>query len=302
MRTVRNLLLLLAVGIHAAAYFGGAQDQPAKLKALIIDGQNNHAWQQTTPVLKAILEEGGRFAVDVATSPPGEDLTGFAPEFASYDVVVSNYNGALWSEPTRKAFVEYVSGGGGFVSVHAANNSFPQWPEYNAMIGLGGWGGRNEESGPYLRWRDGKAVKVADAGRGGSHGPRHEFLVEIRNPDHPAVSGLPSRWMHAEDELYDRLRGPAEEITILGTAYSSPEKSGTGENEPMLMAVRYGDGRVFHTTLGHDVKAMSGAGFQESLRRGTEWAAVGKVTFPDAAAGDLPEDRVVYREVPVASP
>jgi type 1 glutamine amidotransferase len=64
----------------------------------------------------------------------------------------------------------------------------------------------------------------------------------------------------------------------------------------MLMALDYGEGRVFHTTLGHDVKAMSGAGFQETLKRGTEWAATGKVTFPAVGADILPEDRVVYRD------
>ena len=40
------------------------------LKALIVDGQNNHNWQATTPILKAALESSGRFTVDVATSPP----------------------------------------------------------------------------------------------------------------------------------------------------------------------------------------------------------------------------------------
>ena len=41
------------------------------IRALIVDGQNNHAWQETTPVLKKLLEETGLFQVDVATSPPG---------------------------------------------------------------------------------------------------------------------------------------------------------------------------------------------------------------------------------------
>ncbi|MGH9592735.1 MAG: ThuA domain-containing protein, partial [Bryobacteraceae bacterium] len=113
------------------------------LKALIVDGQNNHEWQKTTPVLKRILEESGRFQVDVATSPPkGADMSGFHPNFAAYSVVVSNYNGEDWPEDTKKAFESYVRGGGGFVVYHAANNSFPDWKEYNEMIGVGVWGGR----------------------------------------------------------------------------------------------------------------------------------------------------------------
>ena len=60
------------------------QSQP-KLKVLIVDGQNNHAWQRTTPILKAALESAGLFAVDVATSPAhGQSLAGFKPDFDQY--------------------------------------------------------------------------------------------------------------------------------------------------------------------------------------------------------------------------
>src|SRR5262249_42875258 len=133
-----------------------ATTQAAPMKALIIDGQNNHDWKSTTPVLKKILEDTGLFTVDVATSPPkGGDMSSFRPEFDGYRVIVSNYNGEPWSKETQDAFVKYVRSGGGFVCVHAADNSFPSWPEYNEMIGIGGWEGRNEKSGPYLRLRDG---------------------------------------------------------------------------------------------------------------------------------------------------
>ena len=153
-----------------------------KIAALIVDGQNNHDWRKTTPVLKAALESCGLFTVDVATSGP--KIEDFKPDFAKYGVVVSNYNGADWSAETKKAFEDYVSGGGGFVSVHAADNSFPSWKEYNKMIGVGGWGGRNDSSGPMLRWRDGKAEKDAKGGHG-THGAFFSFVVETRDPDHP---------------------------------------------------------------------------------------------------------------------
>ncbi|MBM3876491.1 MAG: ThuA domain-containing protein, partial [Verrucomicrobia bacterium] len=147
---------LSALVVSAVA---AATSHAAPLKALIIDGQNNHDWKSTTPVIRRILETTGRFTVEVATSPAkGGDMAGFKPRFAGNDVLVSNYNGEPWSEETQKAFVAYVRGGGGFVTVHAANNSFPEWPEYNTMIGVGGWGGRTEKSGPYIRLRDGKFV------------------------------------------------------------------------------------------------------------------------------------------------
>ncbi len=269
------------VGTHAAA-----------LKALIIDGQNNHDWKSSTPHLKSILEETGLFVVDVATTTTnGTDLTGFKPEFGKYRVIVSNYNGEPWSKETREAFVNYVRSGGGFVSVHAANNSFPEWKEYNEMIGVGGWGGRTEKSGAWLYW-DEKINRDLTPGPGGSHGKQHEFLMETREPTHPIMAGLPAKWMHAKDELYDRLRGPAENLTVLATAFSDKATGGTGRHEPLLFAISYGQGRVFHTALGHnngkDLTAQKCVGFITTLQRGTEWAATGKVAqkvpvdFPSA--------------------
>ena len=259
----------LLVGLLVSTFCGTSMAED-KLKALIVDGQNNHNWKGTTPVLKKILENSGRFTVDVATSPGGNDLSGFRPVFADYQVVVSNYNGAAWSKETQAAFVDYMQGGGGFVPVHAANNSFPDWPEYNELIGVGGWGGRNEKSGPYLRIRDGKVVRDETPGQGGSHGRQHDFLIVIRNPDHPITKGLPHEWMHARDELYDRLRGPAKNLSLLATAYSDKSTGGTGEDEPMLLALEFGKGRVFHTTLGHDLHSMQCVGFQFTLQRGAE--------------------------------
>jgi len=263
----------------SAAFALAFSAHAAPLKVLLVDGQNNHDWKTTSPVLKQILEENGLATVDIATSPAkGGDLSGFAPNFAAYQVVVSNYNGELWSPGTQEGFEKYVSGGGGFVSVHAANNSFPEWKAYNEMIGLGGWGGRTEKSGPYLRFREGKWIADPTAGRGGSHGKQHEFVVTNDAASHPIMAGLPAKWMHGKDELYDRLRGPAQNVTVLASAFADPALGGSGEQEPLLFALSYGQGRVFHTALGHALDAIKDVGFAVTLQRGTEWAATGKVT------------------------
>ncbi len=268
---------LLACGL--SFLLAAAVSAEEKLKALIVDGQNNHNWMATTPLLKKHLEASGLFTVDVATSPAnGQDMSGFRPDFSKYDVVVSNYNGAAWPKETQEALAKFVRDGKGLVVVHAADNSFPDWKEYNQMIGVGGWGGRNEKSGPYVRFREGQLVRDTSPGGGGSHGAQHPFLVVTRDSKHPIMAGLPSSWLHASDELYDRLRGPAENMTVLATAYADKGQGGSGEHEPMLMAIDYGKGRVFHTTLGHSPEAMQCVGFIVTLERGAEWAATGKVT------------------------
>ena len=268
-------LLLFALCLLGSS----AVTRAAALKVLIVDGQNNHDWRSTTPVLKKILEETGLFEVDVATSPKqGGGIATFKPDFKAYRVIVSNYNGEPWSPETKAAFVDYIKAGGGLVSVHAADNSFPEWKEYNEMIGVGGWGDRNEKSGPYLRLRSREWVKDPSPGRGGSHGAQHPFVLDTRAPAHPIMAGLPAQWMHAQDELYDRLRGPAEGVTVLASALSTKETNGSGENEPLLMTLNYGAGRVFHTALGHGMEAVKCVGFAVTLQRGTEWAATGQVT------------------------
>ena len=238
------------------------------------------------------LEATGRFVIERAIVTKSR-VADFSPDFTKYDVILSNYNGASWPEKTKAAFVQYIKEGGNLVVVHAADNSFPNWKEYNQMIGLGGWGGRNEKHGPYVYWKDGKVVRDESKGRGGSHGRPLEYKVIVREADHPITQGLPTEFLQAKEELYDRLRGPAENMKILATALA---KGGSERHEPVLMTITYGKGRIFHTVMGHDHKSMEGVAFQETLIRGTEWAATGKVTFPPVKAEILPADRAASRD------
>jgi type 1 glutamine amidotransferase len=253
------------------------------IRVMLLDGESAgsyHKWQLTTPVLQKELEETGLFKVDVVTAPPaGGDFSSFKPEFSKYAVVVWNYDAPddRWSAELKTSFEEYVRGGGGFVSVHASDNAFRNWPAFNEMIGVGGWRARNEKDGPYWYMKDGKLVSDPAPGAAGSHGQRTPFQITVR-ADHPITNGLPKVWMHQGDELYAKLRGPGKNMTVLATAYSDRANSGTGHDEPMLMALNFGRGRVFHTTLGHDVNALSSVDFVVTFQRGTEWAATGKVT------------------------
>jgi len=302
-----------------------------KLRALIVDGQNNHyIWPKTTQIMKSYLEQTNLFDVDVyrtdtiwlgvkynKTRPgtlekyiyefpldsstnmiSGEPVktSNFNIDFNKYDLIVSNLGAmaADWPDNTRRKFEKYMNEGGGLVVVHAANNAWGNWDEYNKMIGLGAWGGRDSISGPYVFYNKNSEIQIDySEGIAGSHGLEHEFMISSREQEHPIMKGLPLNWLHAKDELYDRMRGPFENATILATAYSDieknsppwePETKGTGWNVPMLIAINYGNGRIFHTTLGHFDYSMECVGFMTTFQRGSEWVATGKVTQ------DIPDD------------
>ncbi len=268
------------------------------IRVLILSGQNNHDWRTTTPFLRKLLLNTGRFDVRV-----NEEPTGMTSEtLAIYDVVVLDYNGPRWGITAENALADFVRSGKGLVGVHGANWAFsglvvladhhiptgimePPWPEYKKMIG-GVWSDRYPVSG---------------------HAPRHKFLVKIVDPGHPVTKGLPPTF-EADDELYHNMH-MASGVHVLATAYDDPnnkpaapaasrppitfnghtvqwphlDMNPTGKDEPLLWTVHYGKGRTFYTTLGHDVKAQTMPGFSTTFVRGVEWAATGTVRKPKPA-------------------
>jgi hypothetical protein len=322
---MKNYWILLILIIASSCNGGKTHEvQNSKLRALILDGQNNHyIWPKTTMMMKNYLEQTGLFEVDInrtdtlwlgikynqdramplggyikefpsdstarVISADHVKTSNFSIDFSKYDLIVSNL-GALtpnWPDKTKRNFENYMNEGGGLVVVHAANNAWGDWDEFNNMIGLGAWGDRDSISGPYAYYNDDGNIEVNPSeGIGGSHGQEQEFVITTRAPEHPIMKDLPLEWLHTQDELYDRMRGPFENATILATAYSDVEKNeqpweprlkGSGWNVPMLMAINYGQGRIFHSTLGHFDYSMECVGFITTLQRGAEWAATGEV-------------------------
>jgi len=296
---MKKILFTLAAALTVIC---GCSQKSEPLKALIITGQNNHNWKVSHIAIKQILENSGLFTVDIAVSPPEKgDMSAFKPTFKDYKVIILDYNGDPWPDETNNAFLDYISSGGGLVVYHAADNTFRDWKEFNRIIGFGGWGNRNEASGPYIYMKDGKVFYDSETpGPGGSHGRQHEFVLNCGDASHPVTKGLPKKWLHAQDELYNRMRGPGKVASALYWAHS-PANNGTGRDEIPYCTIDYGKARIFHTTLGHagasleDNTAMQCTGFQVLLLRGAEWAATGKVTQPVPA--DFPtETAVTYRK------
>jgi hypothetical protein len=269
------------------------------VRVLLIDGQNNHDWRRTTASLRRTLAEAGRFVVTVSTTPekgaPAAAWQGWRPDFGAFDVVVSNYNGERWPEPVEHGFEAFIGRGGGAVMVHAANNPFPDWPAFNEMIGLG-W--RKPDYGDRVTVDDASGALVRTPrgeGPGAGHGPSHVFQIKVRRPEHPIMRGLPPLWLHGKDQLSHGQRGPGQNMVVLDSAYSAPERGGTGAHEPMTWVIPYGRGRVVTTLLGHqwrdqpDSDALDCIGFRTVFARSVEWAATQRVTIPVPANFPRPD-------------
>ncbi|MGM0489168.1 MAG: ThuA domain-containing protein [Planctomycetota bacterium] len=255
------------------------------IKVMIIGGQNNHNWKKSTPFMKQLLEQEEHFQPVVNNAPergaPDEAWDAWRPDFETFDCVVLDYNGEMWPEPVKEDFVDYIAGGGGAIAIHAANNSFNGWKEYEQMLGLL-W--RSPKSGYSLYVDDdGKVVRVPPGeGRGMGHGGQYDWVMTTRDADHPITKGMPKKWMHKKDELYHGQRGPAENVHILLTAYSDPAGGGTGKNEPIVWWVPYGKGKVVTNVMGHvgSLQPMQCVGFKVLLYRSVEWLATGECTTP----------------------
>jgi hypothetical protein len=184
-----------------------------------------------------------------------------------------------------------VAGGGGVLVIHAANNAFPQWGEYNKMIGLG-W--RDNKFGDRVFFDDAGALKrePKGEGKGAGHGKQHEFVVTTRDLEHPITKGMPKAWAHAQDELYHGQRGPAADMRILMSAFDDKAQGGTGVHEPLLWVIPYGKGHVVTNVMGHENgKSVQCAGFTAINNRAVEWLATGAVTQP--LPENFPQDKPV---------
>lgn len=264
--------------------FSGSIMAKSNINVLYITGHTDkyHSCEDASEYLVPLLKEQDIFNTEVYTM--GINLHEGSIDFEKYDVVVLNINQVVWDETVKSDFVNYVSSGGGLVVMHEADNAFPEWREYNRMIGLAGWGDRDKEAGPYYYWKDGVFVKDYEtSGPCGWHGQRVPFMINVRQSMHPIMKNLPSAWLHINDELYGNLRGPAENMEVLATGFSDEKTGGSGKEEPVLFTVAYGKGRVFHCVLGHtskgDNKALQNVGYQLVYVRGVEWAATGDVTI-----------------------
>jgi type 1 glutamine amidotransferase len=233
----------MALAIAGGASLPAAEPAPGPIRVLIVTGQDypSHHWRETTPVLRRQLEQDSRFVTRVAEDPRLLD----SAAIRDYDVVLLHFMN--WETPSpgpaaRENLNRYVRNGGGLVLVHFACGAWQDWPGFVELAGRV-WD-------PKLR----------------PHDPRGPFTVTPTAVPHPITAGM--KPFETDDELYTCLAGKTP-ITVLATARSKVD----GKDYPMAFVLTPGKGRVFHTPLGHDVKALGNPAVGELLRRGTAWAA-----------------------------
>jgi uncharacterized protein len=241
------MVCLLVAGADSC----GAQPSSVPRRVLLLSGRNNHNWKETTPRIKSILEDSGRFLVDVLEHP--ERLT--SEKLRPFQVVLSNWNAfspddevnSSWPPLAEKSYIQFVRQGGGHVVVHAGSASFPDWQEYQQLT--------------LATWKIGQTT----------HGRPGAFTLHVGAGDHPVTRGL-----HDFDYFGELWQSPGlqDGVTVLASARS---RSGNGDSdEPVAVAGMFGKGRSFTLLLGHDVTEMGNPGFVDLLVRGTFWAASGQ--------------------------
>lgn len=245
-------ILLLAIVCTFLTNQNLYSNEVEPIRVLILSGSNNHEWKQTTPMLERILLKSGKFSIKITERP--DTLTSF--DFELVDVVLSNWNSwpendLRWPEQTEKALLSFIKNGGGFITFHASSSAFYKWPDFQ-QISTAAW--------------------IMDTT---SHGKPSETKINIINKKHPVTKGIDDftlfdeLWLHAAEN---------PKFEVLGVA-SKKETTEKGiKPQPAIMVAGLGKGRIFHTILGHDVKAIENSGFQHLLINGTEWAGTGEVS------------------------
>ncbi|HUS73460.1 MAG TPA: ThuA domain-containing protein [Sedimentisphaerales bacterium] len=233
--------LVLATAVYPGSTLAAEEKQTANV--LIVTGIDHpaHNWRQTAPALAETLRRDTRLKPRVVEDPHFLDSSALH----RYDVVVVHF--MPWQKPApgpkaRANLQKFVKGGKGLFVIHFGCGAFQDWPEFRNLAG---------------RVWDPKAR---------AHDPGGPFRVNITDMLHPITQGLHS--FETEDELYTCLTGDRP-VNMLATARSKVD----GKMYPMAFTFNYGKGRVFHSALGHDVKAISNPGAAELFRRGCAWAA-----------------------------
>jgi type 1 glutamine amidotransferase len=247
----KNIFLLILSSI----LFLSQCKEPASLNSLVITDQEGTAGKD----IQSILENTGLFDVDISNKA--------SASFSDYDLVVLNTDKGNWNDEAKDAFAAYVKSGGGVVVLGNSGNAYSDWSEYEKIVGLGSAKHERKSNEAY------------------------DYQVVNLNDDHPITNGLNKIWMHPDDYLLYTTSSLLSDAEVLSTVKADTIHGGSGKSMPVLFTNQYGEGRVFHSTLGNNAEnSIHCVGFITTLQRAAEWAATGVVSqekpvdFPNSAS------------------
>ncbi|QDV06039.1 Trehalose utilization [Planctomycetes bacterium Poly30] len=171
-----------------------------------------------------------------------EDVRALEPaNLGRFDVVLIYANTTVIEKEQEAALLEFVRDGGGLVALHCASYCFLNSPAYVELVG----------------------------GQFSSHG-RGTFTTRTVAPEHAVMQGYEgfTSW----DETYVHTRH-GDDRTILAVRERAADEPGGAGDEPWTWIREEGQGRVFYTAWGHDLRTWNQPGFIDLVARGTRWAA-----------------------------
>ena len=134
-------------------------------------------------------------------------------------------------------------------------------------VGIAGWHG-----GMCDAFRNHTEYQFMTGGQWVAHpGGIVDYEVNIIKPEDPIVAGLNDFRMHSE--LYYMHVDPSNEVLATTTVSGDVYPWIAGCVMPVVWKRRYGEGRVFYSSLGHVAADFDGYECREIIRRGMLWAS-----------------------------
>lgn len=241
------LLCAFACGGTATTPSASTAAPPTVLVVTHTAGFRHSSIPTAEATLAGIGERSGRFVVTYCRD--GADVARLTTPAALKDVKAvffANTTGDL-GLPDLDGFFEWVRGGGAFLGVHSASDTYHNESRYLDMLGA--------------EFR--------------THGNQATVDIVVENQGHPAAAGLGARFQIL-DEIYHFTANNRGRVDMLLSLDRAPDDGLPGAGQPADMPIAwtkaYGAGRVFYTALGHREEVWADPRFQSHLLGAITWA------------------------------
>jgi type 1 glutamine amidotransferase len=238
---IRTLALLATAALAVPA----AAEPYRPMKALMLVGGGFHDYQSLPIALADRLTRRGEMSVEVN----GDWASVNAKMLKAYRVlIVNNCERPQLTGEYKSAIEGFVRSGGGLVVMHCSLWSYPEWPEWTRMMG----------------------------GRVDTHDKYGTYGVVVLDPSHATMLGIGNRFT-ITDEPYLVDRREPDSTVLVETAEPRHDTLGKLRDgpDPQVWVRRWGQGRVFVTTFGHDAASQENESFMSLLHNGIRWAGGG---------------------------